>query len=106
MSVEEKVGWEGAEVAGGSERQRDRYCLLRCEDCGYRGDRRFVLRADGEWREILGGERGITPDMCRCDCGSSRLVCEEVVSGASVVLRQTRADAGSGCGASCRSVLA
>lgn len=84
MSVAEKVGREGAEALGGSERQRDRYCLLRCEDCGDRGHRRFVLQVDGEWREILGGERGITPDMCWCDCGSTRLVCEEVVSGVRV----------------------
>jgi hypothetical protein len=84
MGFEEKVDERVAEVCGSSRRQRDRYCLLRCEDCGYCGDRRFVLRADGEWREILGGDLGITPEMCRCDCGSSRLVCEEVVSGALV----------------------
>jgi ribosomal protein L37E len=42
----------------------------RCTACGYTGDRVFKRDNEGLWRDVLGGETGVTPDHCVCShCG-------------------------------------
>lgn len=40
--------------------------VLKCKTCGYVGNRTFTPDADGQLRDVLGGAKGITPDMTVC----------------------------------------
>jgi hypothetical protein len=63
----------GAYLEAADIHPRNRLRQLRCRGCGHQGDRTFARDGEGVWRDVLGGERGITPEMCECDCGSRRL---------------------------------
>jgi hypothetical protein len=43
---------------------------IRCNDCGHVGNRTFTEASDGKLRDVLAGDRGVTPEHTICQCSS------------------------------------